>query len=88
VNGSNVNPPTNGGTDATSVNVDGGPNAGHASHANNDPNNRGSNPDSPPMSAGAGRFVTEAPYWGASAFPTNPEAGAGPFQTERNTPAR
>jgi hypothetical protein len=64
-----------------------GPNAGHASHANNDPNNRGSNPESPSMSSGAGRFVTEAPYWSSSAWASNPEAGAGPFQTERNTPA-
>ena len=52
----------------------------------NDPNNPGSNPQAPPMSAGAGRFNTEAPYWSASSFPTNPEAGAGPFTTERNTP--
>lgn len=51
-----------------------------------DPNNRGSNPQSPPMSAGAGRFNTEAPYWSSSAFESNPEAGAGPFTTERNTP--
>jgi hypothetical protein len=73
---------------ANSANPDGGaPVAGHASHAANDPNNRGSNPESPPMSAGAGRFVTEAPYWGASAFESNADAGAGPFQTERNTPA-
>ena len=86
-NGSNINPPTNGATDAASLGVDAGPNAGHASHLNNDPNNRGSNPQSPPMSAGAGRFVTEAPYWGASAWTSDPNAGAGPFTTERNTPA-
>jgi len=77
----------NGGTDATSVNVDGGPNAGHASHANNDPNNRGSNPESPPMTNGAGRFITEAPYWSGSAWTSDPNAGDGPFETERNTPA-
>ncbi|MDB4939162.1 MAG: hypothetical protein JWP87_6134 [Labilithrix sp.] len=76
----------NAATDA--ANPDGGaPVAGHASHAANDPNNRGSNPESPPMNAGAGRFVTEAPYWGASAFESNADAGAGPFQSERNTPA-
>jgi hypothetical protein len=51
-----------------------------------DPNNRGGNPQAPSFSAGAGRFVTEAPPWSASSFPTNPEAGAGPFTTERNTP--
>jgi hypothetical protein len=83
--GSNINPPTNGATDAVAVPA--GANAGHASHANNDPNNRGSNPESPAMSGGAGRFVTEAPYWSSSAWTTDPEAGAGPFQTERNTPA-
>lgn len=83
--GSNINPPTNGATDAVAVPT--GPSAGHASHANNDPNNRGSNPESPPMTSGAGRFVTEAPYWSSSAWTSDPEAGAGPFQTERNTPA-
>ena len=49
--------------------------------------NRGSNPQAPPYSAGAGGFVTEAPYWGASAWTSDPNAGAGPFTTERNTPA-
>lgn len=83
--GSNINPPTNASTDAVAVPV--GPNAGHASHANNDPNNRGSNPESPAMSGGAGRFVTEAPYWSSSAWTSDPDAGAGPFETERNTPA-
>ena len=34
----------------------------------------------PAPTTGAGRFITEAPYWGSSAFPTNPEAGAGPFR--------
>lgn len=70
------------------VSVDAGPNAGHASHANNDPNNAGSNPDSPPMSAGAGRFITEAPYWSGTAWTSDADAGAGRFETERNTPAR
>jgi hypothetical protein len=46
----------------------------------------GSNPQAPPMSAGAGAFITEAPYWSGTAFPTNPEAGAGPFTTERSAP--
>jgi hypothetical protein len=36
----------------------------------------------PSMSAGAGPFVTEAPYWAASAFQSNPNAGAGRFMTE------
>jgi hypothetical protein len=41
------------------------------------------NPWAPPrMSAGAGPFVTEAPYWAASAFVSNPEAGAGRFITD------
>jgi hypothetical protein len=39
----------------------------------------GSNPIAPPLTAGAGPFATEAPYWGASAFPSNPNAGAGRF---------
>ena len=85
--GSNINPSTIGTTEAAAASNDAGPNAGHASHANNDPNNRGSNPESPPMTSGAGRFVTEAPYWSSSAWMSNPEAGAGPFETERNTPA-
>jgi hypothetical protein len=34
------------------------------------------------MSAGAGPFLTEAPYWAASAFVSNPEAGAGRFITD------
>jgi len=36
----------------------------------------------PPMTAGAGSFVTEAPYWSASSFTSNPDAGAGRFMTE------
>jgi hypothetical protein len=41
------------------------------------------NPWAPPrMSAGAGPFLTEAPYWAASAFVSNPEAGAGRFITD------
>lgn len=35
-----INPPTDDATDPTSVLIDASPNAGHASHANNDPNNR------------------------------------------------
>jgi hypothetical protein len=37
-------------------------------------------PPPAPPTAGAGRFSTEAPFWGSSAFPTNPEAGAGQFR--------
>jgi hypothetical protein len=36
----------------------------------------------PSMSAGAGPFSTQAPYWGASAFVSDPNAGAGRFTTE------
>jgi hypothetical protein len=36
---------------------------------------------------GAGRFLTEAPWWGASSMVPDPDAGAGPFTTESNTPA-
>lgn len=36
----------------------------------------------PSMSAGAGAFSTQAPYWGASAWVPNPNAGAGRFATE------
>jgi hypothetical protein len=43
---------------------------------------RGSNPEGPRMSAGAGRFLTEAPPWAASAMTSNPDAGAGRFSTE------
>ncbi len=49
---------------------------------------QGSNPDTPSMQGGAGRFITEAPYWSSSAMTANPDAGAGRFDTERNTPAR
>jgi len=48
-NGSVINPLTSGGPDLTSILMDAGPNAGHASHANNDPNNRDANAESPPM---------------------------------------
>lgn len=41
----------------------------------------GSNPASPPMSSGAGRFLTESPPWAASAWTSNPNAGAGAFMT-------
>ena len=85
--GPNAGPMTNAAADTTAILNDAGPNAGHASHANNDPSNRGSNPESPPMTSGDGRFVTEAPYWSSSSWTSNPEAGAGPFETERNTPA-
>jgi hypothetical protein len=35
----------------------------------------------PAPTVGAGRFITEAPFWGSSAFPFNSaEAGAGPFR--------
>jgi hypothetical protein len=34
------------------------------------------------VTGGAGNFITEAPYWGASAFSSNPDAGAGPFRSE------
>jgi hypothetical protein len=34
------------------------------------------------MSAGAGPFSTQAPYWGASAWVPDPNAGAGRFTTE------
>jgi hypothetical protein len=40
----------------------------------------------PSFSAGAGPFATEPPWWGATAFESNPEAGAGPFTTERPWP--
>ena len=36
----------------------------------------------PSMSAGAGPFLTEAPYHSSSAFVSNPDAGAGRFMTE------
>ena len=36
----------------------------------------------PSMSAGAGPFSTQAPYYGASAWVPNPNAGAGRFTTE------
>ena len=36
----------------------------------------------PSMSAGASPFVTDAPYWAASAFVSDPNAGAGRFTTE------
>ena len=36
----------------------------------------------PSMSAGAGPFSTQAPYWGASSWVSNPNAGAGRFPTE------
>ena len=36
----------------------------------------------PSMSAGAGPFSTQAPYWGASAWVSDPNAGAGRFTTE------
>ena len=49
---------------------------------------QGSNPDSPRLPAGAGPFITEAPYWSSSAWGSSPDAGAGRFETERNTPAR
>jgi hypothetical protein len=35
---------------------------------------------------GAGRFTTEAPPWAASAFTSNPEAGAGRFSTDWPSP--
>lgn len=35
---------------------------------------------------GAGNFISEPPRFGASAWEANPEAGAGPFTTERNVP--
>ncbi|GAC1531622.1 MAG: hypothetical protein NVS3B10_26990 [Polyangiales bacterium] len=84
---SSINPEANGASDTAALGNASGPNAGHASHANNDPSNRGSNPESPPMTGGDGRFITEAPYWGSSAWTSDPNAGAGPFETERNTPA-
>lgn len=34
------------------------------------------------------RFATDSPPYGASSFTSNPEAGAGPFTTERNVPDR
>ncbi|MDB5215219.1 MAG: hypothetical protein JWO86_3146, partial [Myxococcaceae bacterium] len=77
--GSNLNPreiPP----DAANAAVDAGP------YSDDEPSNRGSNPQSPSFSAGAGRFVTEAPFWAASAWVSDPNAGAGPFTTERNTP--
>lgn len=48
----------------------------------------GSNPATPSMQAGAGSFITEAPFWTSSAMTPNRDAGAGAFDTERNTPAR
>lgn len=40
----------------------------------------------PPVpTGGAGPFVTEPPPWGASAYESNPEAGAGAFGTDRST---
>ena len=77
---------TGGARDAAPSAADGG------ATRNDDPRrvedrNRGSNPQAPSYSAGAGGFVTEAPYWGASAWTSDPNAGAGPFTTERNTPA-
>jgi hypothetical protein len=83
---------TNGSTDPNDTdnrNAGGGARAGTEAGAApiRNPNTPGSNPEAPPMNAGAGRFVTEAPFWGASSFPSNPDAGAGQFQTERNSPA-
>jgi hypothetical protein len=77
---------TNGARDAAPSAVDGGASRNDGSRRVEDPN-RGSNPQAPSYSAGAGGFVTEAPYWGASAWTSDPNAGAGPFTTERNTPA-
>jgi hypothetical protein len=36
----------------------------------------------------ARRFLTEPPTYGASSWTSNPEAGAGPFTTDRNIPDR
>lgn len=88
----------NGDTSTSGTNGSGGardaaPSAADGGAARNDDSrrvedrNRGSNPQAPSYSAGAGGFVTEAPYWGASAWTSDPNAGAGPFTTERNTPA-
>lgn len=48
---------------------------------------KGSNPAQPSMQAGAGPFITEAPFWTSSAMTPNRDAGAGAFDTERNRPA-
>jgi hypothetical protein len=77
---------TNGTADAAPRGADAGSSRNNSSRRAEDPN-RGSNPQAPSYSAGAGGFVTEAPYWGASAWTSDPNAGAGPFTTERNTPA-
>jgi len=47
-----------------------------------DPDNLGTNPNAPAMSAGAGQLKTDAPPWAASAFPSDPNAGAGRFTTD------
>jgi len=49
-------------------------------------NTTGSNPGAPPMSAGAGAFVTEAPPDRASSWESPANAGAGAFTTERSMP--
>ena len=77
---------TGGARDAAPSATDGGATRNDDSRRVED-RNRGSNPQAPSYSAGAGGFVTEAPYWGASAWTSDPNAGAGPFTTERNTPA-
>ncbi len=82
-----------GGVNGANGKADAAPSAADAGSSRNDDArrvqdpNRGSNPQAPSYSAGAGGFVTEAPYWGASAWTSDPNAGAGPFTTERNTPA-
>ena len=57
---------------------EGGPASANARDAATEPTPPSATPPAP--TAGAGRFSTEAPYWGSSAFPTNPDAGAGPFR--------
>jgi hypothetical protein len=89
-------PNVNGDTSTSGTNGANGANGAHGANGKaeaapsarrvEDPN-RGSNPQAPSYSAGAGGFVTEAPYWGASSWTSDPNAGAGPFTTERNTPA-
>jgi hypothetical protein len=86
VNGVNGTNGANGAPDAAPGAADAGASRNDGSRRDEDPN-RGSNPQAPSYSAGAGGFVTEAPYWGASAWTSDPNAGAGPFTTERNTPA-
>jgi hypothetical protein len=62
---------------------EGEPRAASASTPSPPPRKAAPNPWAPPrMSAGAGPFLTEAPYWAASAFVSNPEAGAGRFITD------